>query len=123
MSQANAETVLVVDDDRAILRLLKTLLVDAGYCTLTALNGKEAVDIARRTPVDLVITDLLMPEQEGMETIMEFKRTHPELPVVAMSGATQFLPVARRLGARAVLTKPINSEELLTHVRHICNAA
>lgn len=115
--------ILVVDDDQAILRLLKTILVNAGYCTMTALNGKEAVDIARRTPVDLVITDLIMPEQEGMETIMELKRSRPELPVVAMSGATQFLPVARRLGACAVLTKPIDPEVLLAHVRHICNAA
>ncbi len=118
---ARRGVILVVDDEQGIRRLFEQILTSAGYEVLTAGNGKEALEIVRRTALDLVITDLIMPEREGIETIQAIRRDHPGLKIVAMSGAFegQFLRMAALLGAEATLLKPIRPEQLVETVQRI----
>ena len=85
---------------------------------IEAVDGKQALQQARAGQVDLVITDLVMPEQEGIETIRALRREVPGVGIIAISGALegQFLKVAEMLGADAVLNKPVSAEVLLAKV-------
>jgi hypothetical protein len=96
-------------------------LQDAGYEVLEAANGKEALKKARAGRVDLLITDLVMPEQEGIETIRAFRKDAPGIPIIAISGAFggRFLGMARALGAQAVLSKPVSAGLLLSKVAEV----
>jgi two-component system, cell cycle sensor histidine kinase and response regulator CckA len=107
--------ILVVDDEPGIRKFLRNLLTGAGYQVLEAANGKEAMLQVKTAPVDLAIMDLVMPEQEGLETIQAFRRTMPQLKIIAISGqfAGALLRAAERLGAHASLPKPIQPQELL----------
>ena len=111
--------VLVIDDEPAVRGLLRQILTGAGYVVLEAGDGKLGMSQIEREPVDLVITDLVMPEQEGLETVQRLRAERPGLPVIAISGAFggSFLKSARRFGATATLAKPIDPEELLRVVR------
>jgi CheY-like chemotaxis protein len=80
-------TILVVDDEDAIRGLLKSTLGMAGYIVWEACNGKEASQLLEQFVPDLLITDLLMPEKEGIELIQEVRRSHPKIPIIAISGA------------------------------------
>jgi DNA-binding response OmpR family regulator len=112
--------ILVVDDEESILALLREALTDAGYEVFQAANGRLAEQIGRSTRIDLLITDLVMPEQEGMETIRSFRQNYPDTPVIAISGAfgtDRLLHVAQLLGAAAAFAKPFKIGELLGTVR------
>jgi CheY-like chemotaxis protein len=114
--------VLVVDDDPAILRLFSRFLSSSGFEVETAANGKVAMDlVSRRSDIDVVICDLVMPEQEGMETIIELRKSRPELRIIAASGAFGggLLSAARALGANATLPKPVSQEELIATVTRV----
>jgi CheY-like chemotaxis protein len=113
--------ILVVDDEEGIQELFRSVLGSAGYEVVAARNGEEAVKIAQEREFDLVITDLVMPEREGLGTIQVLRREHPYLKVAAMSGAFggHFLDVAAKLGACASLKKPISPEQLLVTVRDL----
>ena len=113
--------ILVVDDDVQELSFLVTLLEAEGYRVLQASNGKEARAICMQSLPDLVITDLVMPEQEGLETIHAICREWPHLPVIAVSGALggAYLELASKMGADAVLRKPFQPCEVLSQVRHL----
>lgn len=76
----------VIDDDADMRELLEQTLKAAGYEVAVAANGWQGIDQCRASPADLVITDVYMPNQEGLETIMELHQRFPELPVIAMSG-------------------------------------
>jgi PAS domain S-box-containing protein len=118
-------TVLVVDDDEAVRALFPTLLGHT-HRVLLAADGKEAVDIARRElQLDLVLTDLFMPNQDGIETIQALQELRPALRIIAMSGAFdgQFLSAAERLGVDATLKKPIELETLRRTVDEVLNRA
>ena len=108
-------TVLVIDDDAAVSGLLQRILSGAGYHVLVAADGKMGMEAVEREAVDLVITDLVMPEQEGIETVNRLHVQRPNLPVIAISGAFggSFLKAAAMLGAAATLAKPIAADELL----------
>jgi CheY-like chemotaxis protein len=110
--------VLVIDDDTATRRVLKLLLERAGYEVTDAPDGEVGVRSYRAQPADLVLTDILMPEKEGLELIREIKQDFPEAKIVAMSGGGRtgnmdFLVLAEQLGADRVLSKPIDRQELL----------
>lgn len=103
-------SILVVDDDDAIRELLADVLSSRGYTVVEAINGKYALQQVRHNPVDLVITDLVMPEQEGLETILQFQQEFPGLKVIAISGyqAGEFLRHASVFGACATIKKPFS---------------
>jgi DNA-binding response OmpR family regulator len=99
--------ILVIDDDPDLRALLEEILKSAGYEVILAADGREGVERYRASPTDVVITDLYMPNQEGLETIREF-RSH--FPQVAM------LSIAQKFGAIGVLHKPFAPEELTAAV-------
>jgi DNA-binding response OmpR family regulator len=109
--------ILIIEDDAQLRRLLKSMLERDGHMTLTAENGNEGVMIAHDTKPDIVITDILMPEKEGLETIVEIRREYPDVKIIAMSGGgtysdISFLDVAKRLGAQKTLSKPFTPDDL-----------
>jgi len=110
--------ILIIDDDDIIRRMLRLMLTKAGYDVLDAADGKEGIELFRENNVDLVITDLIMPEKEGLEMIMELKTDFPDVKIIAMSGGAQmgpegYLQLADALGAQQTLKKPIARQELL----------
>lgn len=113
--------ILVIDDDAAVRSLLDRLLSDSGYEVFLAPDGDAALRIARERAIDIAITDLVMPGREGLETIPLLRSLHPEMSIVAISGAFggQYLQAARLLGADWTLPKPVDREELLAVVRDL----
>jgi CheY-like chemotaxis protein len=113
-----AAVVLVVDDDGDVRKLLRLMLESGGYRVLEACDGRQALDKVRSESVDLVMTDLVMPEQEGLETIQAIRREHPLLKMIAMSGAFggELLRAAKLLGAHSALLKPLRVEDVLRAV-------
>ena len=114
--------VLIIDDEPEIRLLVQQVLKLAGYDTVLASDGREGIVIQRQNPADLIITDLIMPGQEGLETIIEIRRLYPKTKIVAMSGGghggvLDFLPMASQLGAARTLPKPFTRDQLLTAVR------
>lgn len=110
-------TVLVIDDDDMVRSLLVRALTGARYTVLEAADGQAGLSLARSNAVDLVVTDLVMPVQEGMETIMTLRRERPRLPVIAISGGVTnsrlYLDIAGKIGARRILPKPFTPKELI----------
>ena len=113
--------VLVVDDDPQVLKLVSKILTSAGYRVMEASNGRRALEVVGESQVDLILTDLIMPEQEGVETIAKVRKDHPAVRIIAMSGAagSPYLRVAELMGAEAVLQKPFGAEELLQIVQKV----
>jgi two-component system, chemotaxis family, chemotaxis protein CheY len=110
--------VLVIDDDILVRRTISRILEDAGYEVALAEDGAKGVAKFRSDRPDLVITDLIMPDQEGIETIIEMLREDPAARIVAVSGggrlgSMDFLAVAQKLGASEILRKPFEPAELL----------
>jgi len=115
---------LLVDDEEALRTYMGAALTEAGYRVIQAGDGREAVRILLSQHIDLLVTDLIMPEQEGIETILFVRKNFPSLTVIAISGGDLvLLVVARKLGARAVLCKPFSARELLAAVDSICSQA
>lgn len=117
-------SILLVDDDDEFLAMLSAVLTRAGYQVRVAFDGQRAISTYRNRPVDLVITDLVMPEKEGMELIRELKRLDPEARIIAVSGAghnalPHYLNIARALGAQRVLAKPFSEREILEAVSEL----
>jgi len=115
----NSAKILIVDDDVQVRSFVAKLLETEGYHVIQACNGKEAQNCCRQISIDLMITDLVMPEQEGLETIYAIRRSTPGLPVIAISGAFggTYLDLAKKLGADAVLKKPFEPGAILGEVR------
>lgn len=115
------QRVLIIDDDEQVRALLIEILERAGYEVTEAVNGAEGLKFYRDRPTDLVITDLVMPEKEGVETIMEMRRDFPNVRIVAISGGGRsgmqnYLPIAAGLGARRTVAKPFTRQEILDAV-------
>ncbi len=113
--------ILIIDDESSILELFEGILGDEGHATLRARDGRMAMALLDER-IDLVITDLVMPNQEGLETIIDIRRRGYDVPVIAMSGGGAvgphaYLETARLMGANAVLAKPFSRGEVLTVVR------
>ena len=114
--------VLVADDEEGIRALFRETLTEAGYEVFLATNGAEVMELLGRQDVDLVVTDLVMPGQDGIDTIRAVRRQHPNVKTIAMSGAFggQFLKTAQLLGAHATLSKPVLPERLISTVAEVC---
>jgi len=121
---APAARILVADDEAGVRGFLRAVLEKGGYEVIEAADGKQALEEARAGRVDLVITDLVMPEQEGIETIQALRKDVAGVGIIAISGAFEgkFLEVARKLGAEAVLTKPVSADLLLAKVAEVLKA-
>ena len=118
---AGPRRIVVADDEPGLRLLLAATLSGAGYEVLQASNGLEAVRLCEGGRVDLLLTDLVMPDHEGLETIRRMRQERPNIPVVAMSGAFDggFLEVARAMGASAVIQKPFTPDQLLKVVARV----
>jgi DNA-binding response OmpR family regulator len=116
---SNRVTILVVDDDDNIRLVLRRMLESAGYEVREAPNGRVAMEELSRRPARVMITDIFMPEQEGIETIRIARKTYPDLGIIAISGAAgeHYLKMARVLGARASLLKPFHLRQVLETVK------
>ena len=113
--------ILVVDDNVDFLESFALLLGSAGYETATTNDAKKALAMHDRQPADLLITDIFMPDTDGLETISQFRSRWPQLKIIAMSGGGEvvrvdYLRMANRFGADATMRKPVEPRELLRAV-------
>jgi len=115
--------ILIIDDDPDMRALLQETLAGAGHQIFTAADGNEALNIQRRTPVHLVITDIFMPGKEGLHTIQDFRADFPNVPIIAMSGRSEYsseaLSIAKQMGARNIFRKPFKLDDMVAAVWEI----
>lgn len=120
--------VLIVDDHDAMRVMLSRALAEFGHTTFDAEDGGVALKVVAKHPIDLVVTDLVMPEKEGIETIMAIRKQYPHIRILAMSGGHQnrnampYLELAARLGAHGTLQKPFNISDLIAKIDEIIPA-
>jgi len=126
--------VLVIDDCRFTRKAVASMLEAGGWDVVCAADGREGEEVVQSWHVDVVITDIFMPTQDGIETIMRLRERRPSLKIIAMSGAgadgadgdayrqiePPYLRHAKLLGAHQVLTKPIQPPQLIAAVRACC---
>lgn len=123
-SSGSIKRVLVVEDEKPMREVLEMALANSGFQVVSAVNGGEAISLARLMHFDLVITDMIMPGIEGIETIMALLAHDPGIKIIAISGVLpgakgDFLPLAKSLGAAAVLRKPFERESLISTVHGV----
>jgi CheY-like chemotaxis protein len=111
--------ILVIDDDHLVRYALTKILSSTGYAVVTAADGKRGMAVLHAEHPDVVITDIIMPEQEGIDTIIQIRRERPAIKIIAISGGGRirnidFLEMAHSLGASAVIAKPFEADELLS---------
>ncbi len=117
--------ILVIDDEEQLRIMFRESLERDGYQVMDAPNGKVGLKLCHEEPFDLVITDIVMPEKDGIETIGEIRRYFPETKIIAISGggnrlkANDVLHTAGILGVQCTLSKPFEIEELLSEVRDL----
>jgi len=114
--------ILVVDDEAPVRNLLNDVLEKEGYTVFTAETGVEASTIYNSNDIDLIITDLVMPEKGGIDLIMELKKQDPDIKVIAISGGGgitgrfDYLPIAKLVGATEIIAKPFQVTEIRAQV-------
>ena len=115
------KVILIVEDVPTVGESIRLLLKKRGYAIVLASNGKEALHLFRQEMVDLVITDLVMPKQEGIATIQTLRKEMPAIGIIAITGKFEgpYLKIIELLGADAVLTKPVSAELLLAKVSEV----
>lgn len=117
--------ILIIDDEPQIQNMLKKLLKEEGYDVFSASDGNEGINMYRANPYDLVITDIIMPEKEGLETIRELKKIDPDVKIIVMTGGSNkyssdmYLELGVKFGAITAFEKPIRRNELLKKIREI----
>ncbi len=119
---ASKVTVLVVDDDDAVREYFSQVMLRAGYAVIQSPDGADAMKKLRESPVHAILLDIVMPGQEGIETMQQLRREFSGIPVVAVSGSSRgsdYLRAAKAMGARKILTKPISEEDLVAAMREI----
>jgi YesN/AraC family two-component response regulator len=113
--------ILVIDDEPSILLMIKKMLEKEGHLVDIALNGRDGLELFEEFEPALLITDIIMPQKEGLEIILELKKKHPELKIIAISGGGRigpegYLPVAKQFGADMVFQKPLVQKEFVKAV-------
>jgi CheY-like chemotaxis protein len=115
--------ILLIDDDDLLRGVLAQALIHGGHTVVEASNGQEGLDLFRAAPVELVITDLIMPVQEGVETIMKLRRLKAAVPIIAISGGVSnskhYLDLAAKIGAKRILAKPFTPLQLIEAVDEV----
>lgn len=105
--------ILLIDDEESVLKMLETFFKREGFDVVVAIDGDKGLAINRQSQVDIIVTDILMPNKEGFETIREFRRDFPEVKIVAISGgglnnADTYLEFAKAFGADRTFSKPLD---------------
>ncbi len=118
------KSVLIIEDDEFVQSMLKQTFERAGYEVATASNGRIGLQLYHCKPFDVVITDLIMPEMEGIETISSLRKGNPDVKVIAISGGGRnnpedYLELAQKLGAQKTFTKPVDRQKLLAAVKKL----
>jgi len=116
--------ILVIDDDEQVLDMLYESLTREGYDVLRATNGEQGLRLYREESVDLIITDLIMPKKEGIETIIELRQDFPNVKIIAISGGGRtgtrdYLQMAKIFGVQRTFTKPVAREQLLDAIKEL----
>ena len=119
--------ILIVEDDNDLREMLKNSLTRRKYTVLEATNGKEAMSRFKPSIVDLVLTDIIMPDEDGLKVIMRFRELKPAIKIIAISGGGKagpgnYLNMARALGADEVFSKPFSINSLLKKIDEILEA-
>lgn len=114
--------ILIIDDEPQIREILRIWFEQEGFTVLDAENGREGVKMQRRNPAQLLICDLIMPDQEGIETITSFKKEFPAVGIIAISGGGKigpdsYLEIAVQLGAWKAFKKPLDIPQLIESTR------
>ncbi len=119
--------ILIIEDDEILRDVLAKALEQAGHVVTQAANGQEGVDLFRAAPAELVLTDLVMPVQEGVETIMQLRRQQKDIPIIAMSGGVPnsklYLKIAGGVGAQRILAKPFTPHQLIDAITEVLAGA
>ena len=120
--------ILVIEDNAIVRNTMMRILQAAGYTVITADDGLEGIDIFRKELPDLVISDIIMPQQEGIGTIRQILAERPGTKIIAISGGgrignTDFLQIARKMGAVDALPKPFDPDDLLGRINNCLKAA
>ncbi len=115
---------LIVEDESMVRDVLRERFQRDGFSVVEAGDGRSGLQLLRSEAIDLVITDIVMPETDGIELLVAIRESWPKMPVIVVSAPTNqlYLEVARRLGADEVLEKPLNLERLSAQVRRLLEA-
>jgi CheY-like chemotaxis protein len=116
--------ILIIDDDQPIRMMLRKMLESEGYEITEAADGAEGIKQYHAHQIDLIITDIIMPDKEGTETIIELRKENPDIKIIAMSGGGKnkpdgYLQAAKMLGAKQTLVKPIRKKDLLDAIQEL----
>ncbi len=119
--------ILIIDDESQIRSMLRLMLERVGYEVIEAADGMDGIRQYRDNPADLIITDLIMPNKDGIGMIIELKKEFPKVKIIAMSGGgvnrpEGYLDGAKKLGATRTLTKPIDRDEMIDAVTETLKA-
>jgi len=120
--------ILVIDDDLDMQNMLIQMMQRAGHEADGATNGKEGLALCSDKKYDIIITDIIMPEKDGLETLMEFKKTKEDVQIIAISGGGRigpdsYLNIAAKLGAKYTFTKPLERKALLDAVEDLLGSS
>ena len=118
------QRILLIDDNEEMRSMLGQMITEAGFEVVLAANGNEGIKHYRSAPTDLIITDIIMPEKGGLQTIVELRRDYPEARVIAMSGgfrshSDDHGALAKILGVDRILAKPFSSDDLFRAVEEV----
>ena len=118
------QTILIIDDNSEFRETLCDILKREGYQTVEASEGDEGINIIKNNHIDLVITDMIMPGKEGIETIIELRETFPDVKIIAVSGGGRHLPetylnIANKFGVDFAFTKPLKTKVFLNAVAQL----
>jgi len=113
--------ILIVEDDKELREMLKTSLIRNKYTVIEAIDGKDAISHFKPSIIDLVITDIIMPEEDGLKVIMKLREFKPKLKIIAISGGGKagpgsYLKLAKALGADTVFSKPFSVNDLILKI-------
>ena len=121
--------ILLVDDHEPVCATLQNMIQGMGHETVTASNGRQALAVQQRTPADVLLTDIFMPEMDGYELIQKFRQQYPAVKVIAMTGGIPrapggpYLEVAQKMGAQWLLRKPFSPTQLIDVISEATEAA
>jgi CheY-like chemotaxis protein len=120
--------ILVIDDDDQVREMLRQMMELAGHEVAVAANGEIGMRTYREQPADLIVTDIIMPEKDGWEAIVELRKEFPDVKIVAISGGARlgpysYLAIAKRFGAQRVFAKPVEKAELLKAITELLGSS